>query len=447
MGGANCEKENKTLGISMSTVSAITMTSSLCASVIAVLILVGMLLGGTRGKTVYRWYNAMLVLCIIGSFCEGALYFFLGRPGSELALVIHILDILSYVCGSLMIISFAGYLREYLPHKTPAINKLLLVTVILCGINIALIVVAQVTQAYALLDEHNRYSLQEASWLSYVAPVLAIVTLGLAIKSNLSYLKKREAISLILYLVLPLACYACEIIFPGLWVSYFGAAVALFLIFTNIQIEIAQKTKEQELELIESRISVMLSQIQPHFLYNTLTSIEYLCEVNEPQKAATAIREFSHYLRGNMDSLSQRSPIPFAKELEHTKLYLSLEKKSGGDLLQTHFDIQASDFSLPALSLQPLAENAVKHGVGRREGGGLISIASSESDTHWYVSVTDDGVGFDSAPEEQAQRSHVGIDSVRRRLSAMCDGSLEIQSVPGKGTTATISIPKGENHL
>jgi len=97
---------------------------------------------------------------------------------------------------------------------------------------------------------------------------------------------------------------------------------------------------------------------------------------------------------------------------------------------------------LPPITLQPIVENAVKHGVGQKEGGGTIAVSVCQTDEDYLITVSDNGVGFDSNTPRQADREHIGIDNVRSRLDEQCGGMLEISSIPGKGTTATIKIPK-----
>ena len=207
----------------------------------------------------------------------------------------------------------------------------------------------------------------------------------------------------------------------------------------------AKKSDERQIDdlenkLIQNQISIMLSQIQPHFLYNSLTAIRELCLI-DPKKAYETVDEFSTYLRGNLDSLSFKKPIPFEKELSHVKTYLSLEKKRFGDNLNIIYDINASLFLIPSLTLQPIVENAVRHGVTKREDGGTVTITTEETEAEAIITVTDDGVGFDPTLQKSNNR-HVGIANVRSRLSTMCDGTLKISSEPGVGTTAVIIIVK-----
>lgn len=222
--------------------------------------------------------------------------------------------------------------------------------------------------------------------------------------------------------------------------------IQLYLLFRETREHQKELLRYQEMqnEMLQMRVSIMVSQIQPHFLYNSLTSIAQLCEKN-PSKAKKATIEFSEYLRRNMNSLKEQAPVSFERELKHLETYLSLEKMRFGDELNVEYDIETTDFLIPSLTVQPLVENAVKHGVGMKEDGGTVTIATKEFDDRYEVIVSDDGVGFDTSKKPNDGRTHVGMENVRNRLKTMCDAVLNIESTVGKGTVATITIPKEEN--
>jgi len=200
---------------------------------------------------------------------------------------------------------------------------------------------------------------------------------------------------------------------------------------------------QTERKLAESRISIMLSQIQPHFIYNALAVISRLCD-KDPAEAKKATINFSNYLRANMNLLERTEPIPFENELNHTIGFLNLEKAMYGEALKVIYDIQTKNFKLPALTMQPIVENAIKHGIGKKEGGGTVTISTKETDSGYMMIITDDGVGFKQEKIYDDGQQHIGINNVRLRLSAQCGGSLDIESKSGTGTTATIIIPKQE---
>ena len=230
------------------------------------------------------------------------------------------------------------------------------------------------------------------------------------------------------------------------FVILFAAALIVVLRIIPRSINAAERAKELErqrsrleAELKESRVSIMLSQIRPHFIYNTLGTIERMCLKN-PEQAFQLVRNFSMYLRGNFSELDSVTPIRFAEELKHVEYYVNIEKVRFPDM-NIEYEVEVSNFLLPALSVQPLVENAIKHGLMRLESGGNIMIRSYETDAHFCVEVTDDGVGFDtSLPVEE--KKHVGLRNIRGRLKAMVNGELIIESQPGAGTRALIMIPK-----
>ena len=205
---------------------------------------------------------------------------------------------------------------------------------------------------------------------------------------------------------------------------------------------IEAEKQAMELKLQESQISIMLSQIQPHFLYNTLNSIYQLCETN-PMRARSLVNSFAEYLRNNLSTLEETGLISFETELSHVKTYLDIEKVRFEDTLEIEYDIKCVDFSLPVLTVQPIVENAVKHGTSKKRGGGKVVISTEEDAESYIVKVADTGCGFDPNKPKNDGKMHVGIDNVRQRLSNACSGSLTIESEVGAGTLATIRIPKG----
>ena len=211
-------------------------------------------------------------------------------------------------------------------------------------------------------------------------------------------------------------------------------------------INAATKAKELEAEknalnaqLAQSRIATMMSQIRPHFIYNALGSIEYLCE-EDPKKAKKLVHSFAKYLRGNFGELNNPRPIRMSQEMEHVRHYISIENVRFPDMTFT-FEMNSEDFMLPALSIQPIVENAIKHGLMPRSQGGSVRVTSWETPTHYCVSIEDDGVGFDPTILLD-ERKHIGLQNIRARLETMVGGTLDIESHIGQGTKVQLRIPK-----
>ena len=233
------------------------------------------------------------------------------------------------------------------------------------------------------------------------------------------------------------AFYLSKTVFGGMLVVV--VAFGIHAILSNYKMSI--RAKEMEAELKNKSIAVMISQIQPHFLYNSLNSIAELCVV-DPKRAEKATIDFSRYLRGNMGALNEQKAIEFEDELKHLSHYIALEQLRYGEDLQFEYDIRERAFTLPALTVQPLVENAVNHGIRYHKMKGKVKISSYSDDENYYVSIEDDGVGFDPEAYLSDGGKHVGIANVRYRLEVICDGSVDIQSKKGSGTLVTIRIPK-----
>ena len=211
-------------------------------------------------------------------------------------------------------------------------------------------------------------------------------------------------------------------------------------VVVNYRASVRAEMLEKELE--DSRTAIMLSQIKPHFLYNVLNTIYHLYR-KEPDTAQEAVSNFAEYLRCNMLSIEQRDLIPFSKEYQHIQTYLALEEIRFRGKLEVVYDIEVTNFSLPPLTVEPLVENAVKHGVTKKRGGGVVTISTRKTQDGYVITVSDTGVGFDLDNYMNDGKPHIGIHNVKERLQRMVGGSLSITSTQ-EGTVAVVIIPEKE---
>ena len=198
-------------------------------------------------------------------------------------------------------------------------------------------------------------------------------------------------------------------------------------------------------ELADINMRLMLSQIKPHFLYNALNTIKYLIK-KDPKTAEQVVVKFSKYLRANMDSLTQKTPLPVEKELDHVANYTDIEQHRFGNRLNVVYDIRCKDFVILPLTIQPIVENAIKHGINQKPEGGTVTIKTYDDEDFFYVDVSDDGVGFDinKKPAEDDGRSHVGVSNIKTRLKEMLKATVEVESKVGVGTKVLVKIPKND---
>ncbi len=342
--------------------------------------------------------------------------------------------------GSLMPVILGDYLCWCLNDREKPRPVLKLVR-LLFAVQIVLLTVTQFNGLYYTISEDNIHHQGPLFWISYLLaglPLLLELQLYLRFRKSLRVYERNV---FLVFLLLPIIGLILQMMLRGVHtVVGFTSLAAGILLFYLLQ-EQQQIYYHWREELAEMRVSIAVSQIQPHFLYNTLDSIYYLCELN-PQKAQDAISRFSDYLRMNLSSLQKSECISFSVEKQHTELYLELEKMSSEDTLQYVFDCRETAFVLPALTVQPLVENAVKHGIGQKAGGGTVTIRTWQEKDCFCITVEDDGVGFDPKELPAEESGRIGIENVRRRLADMSGGSLRIESCPGEGTLVEIRIPR-----
>lgn len=224
-------------------------------------------------------------------------------------------------------------------------------------------------------------------------------------------------------------------------------AVVFLFYYLVVHVQISQQiNEEKEIKLKEQRMSLMLSQIQPHFLYNTLNTITALCRIN-PKLAEETTIKFSKYLRENMHNMGKNDTQLFSKELEHTNIYLDIEKLRFGDRVKVEYDIKTEDFNMPTLTLQPIVENAVKHGICNKVEGGTIKISTEKKGKDHIIIISDNGIGFEMRKALNDGRTHVGIQNVKERLKTIVDAELEITSFIGIGTVVKIIIPGKKKYM
>ena len=196
----------------------------------------------------------------------------------------------------------------------------------------------------------------------------------------------------------------------------------------------------QKENLVKSETQVAVLQMRPHFIYNTLMSIYYLCQ-QDSVKAQNVILDFSRYLKKNFTAIVSEEPVPFSEELEHTRAYLAVEKVRFEDKLFVEFDTPVTVFKLPPLTLQPIVENSVKYGVSPGLAPLYLSVITEESDDGVSVIVEDTGPGY--APSDDNE-PHIALDNIRKRLKTMCGGSLKTTPREDGGTRVIIRIPNSD---
>ncbi len=289
---------------------------------------------------------------------------------------------------------------------------------------------------------------------NYIAPPNAFsffysfTIIGIVIYYSMRYRKKLS--------MAPILCMMFSLLTPQILLlsnMRLHAACALyatlcfFLIHHYYWVLERKKLAYNESEARTKKMIIM-HQIRPHFIFNCLSSIEVLCERNA-KKAQVAISDLAGLLRSSMDELGNEHKKSFSEILKMTEAYIRLEQMRFGEKIKVEFDCEETDFSLPPFIIQPLVENAIKHGLANKKNGGTIKISSCKNGADVVICIEDNGLGMDDADENKStdsdQRTHIGISNVRERLNMLCNGKMIIQSEKNCGTKITLRIPFEEN--
>ena len=220
----------------------------------------------------------------------------------------------------------------------------------------------------------------------------------------------------------------------------FAVSQSIGLVFLTYELASEQIKIAKELE--EKRVKLMMSQMQPHFIYNALSIIRGMT-LEDPEKAYEMIYHFSNYLKHNIASLKDNDLIPFSKELEHINAYTAIECERFKDQLSVVYDIRTVNFLIPPLTVEPFVENAIKHGIRKRAQKGVVTIRTEMKENYYLISIIDDGVGFDiSVLQEKYGEAGIGIENASYRLRELMGAHVNIKSMPGCGCTVSIIVPK-----
>ena len=313
---------------------------------------------------------------------------------------------------------------------------------IVCGCYLVLVFLSMFNGMLFQVDAHGNLTDGPYYWIAWlIDPMILLIEILVVVHYRKNLSRFGTIVMLNFGLVSLLTTGLQSIWYPV--PELLACTLALLLMFMLFYWEMAKNLVENERELMQSQMSLAISQIQPHFLYNTLSTIAELCR-KDSAMAEEVTNRFALYLRGNLEHMGDSFPVEFSKELKHVQTYLWIEKIRFQEELQVVYDIQTEDFIIPALTVQPLVENAVKHGMMGSENVCTITIRTKCVERGYQVIIEDDGCGFDPEQVKNDGRKHIGIESVRNRLRFMVGGILTVRSVIGKGTTVIIEIPGKE---
>jgi len=383
------------------------------------------------GKRFFLCFFTVLMVCCFSGFIELILSHY-PVPGAAISIVVFI-ELLSL---SLPLPMLTAYMLHACGENTRS-SRLFHAALGLLAVYFVVLASAPFNGVFSYATADNQ-DYRGPLFALLLLPLIAILLLNLwgAVRRR-ARMSHKAFLSFVIAQV-PMTVALLVMLFvdalPLFDISYVLSALAMYSFILSDQIE--QDLRLQR-EIAHERASVLVLQMRPHFIYNTLMSIHSLCSL-DPQMAQQITMDFTNYLRRNFNAVASDSTIPFSTELEHTRAYLAVEQARYDDMLVVDYDTPFTRFRLPPLTLQPIVENAVKHGMDLDSDPLCISIRTRYTDVGTEIIVEDNGIGFDPSGESEP---HIALKNIRQRLEMMCGGTLELTSREAGGTRVTIRVP------
>ena len=375
---------------------------------------------------------ATLSLCMVVALVDLLVY-----RNPSMTTAERIVSYFEYLLISIPMPMFTAYLLRTCGENCRK-NFLFRTVIILWVIYFILLAIAQFTTFLYYVTPENQFV--RGVWHPLLMAPMAIIMI-LNLSSVIRWRKNLPPKYYVAFLVYLLPLIVTWIVHTFFFVPdlvFFGVSLSTLSMFAIILYDQIESYVGQQREIAHQRASIMVLQMRPHFIYNAMMSIYYLCARN-PKKAQQVTLDFTSYLRKNFTAIASENTVPFSDELEHTRAYLALEQVQFEDSLFVEYDTPHKEFRLPPLTLQPIVENAVKHGMDPEYAPLYISIKTRETDSGSEIVVEDNGPGF--APADDDFEPHIALANIQQRLEMMCGGKLAIRPREGGGTVVIVTIP------
>ena len=301
-----------------------------------------------------------------------------------------------------------------------------------------LLCIAQFTKGIYYFTPDNQFI--RGPWYPLlIVPMVALLLVNLCgIIHRRNKLTKKFFSAFLIYLLPPIIVMIIQIFVSAFLLIVIAVSISALSMFGIIVADLVDQYFRQRHEIADQRANIIMLQMRPHFVYNTLMTIYYLCEQDSP-RAQQVILDFTNYLRKNFNAIACKDTIPFSEELAHTQAYLAVEQALFMDRLLVEYNTPFTLFRLPPLTLQPIVENAVKHGMDPNAETPLQILIKTEETVSGYVTtVEDNGIGFQTIANDDP---HIALQNIRTRLEAI-GGQLMISPKESKGIKVTITLPK-----
>ncbi len=389
-------------------------------------------------KNYFITFFSLLALCVCVTFTSAILY---AKP--ELADAERVSCFIESILISTLMPMPTFLLLHSCKEKLIG-NTLLNVVVVLWIIYFIMVEVSQFTNIFYIFTPENVF--YRTRWFPLMLiPLVLIMLLNIVgLIRRRRKLSKRYITALLIYMI-PLTVFIIIHAFVDIeLILFLGVGICALSMYSLIVsdhilqlIRQQREIAEQERKIAHQRASVMVLQMRPHFIYNTMMSIYYLCK-QDADKAQQVTLDFTTYLRKNFTAIAEEELVPFKNELDHTRAYLAVELAQHEGMLYIDYDTSHINFSVPPLTLQPLVENAVKHSLDPNGEPLRIKVMTRQTDNGSEIIVENNGLDYQPSNDN---KPHIALSNIQQRLRMMCNGELTVAPREGGGTIVKAIIP------
>lgn len=386
-----------------------------------------------RNKLFFVIFFAILTLYVVAAWITNLSTDFMKEGFADLSRVALFFESLF---SSILIPLLLSYIL-FCAGQNPIKNFVFYIVLALWVVYLVILIIAQFGESIYYFSSDNVY--HRGTWYSIllVPPILLMLVELITLLKLRKALTRKQVKAFLIYLIVPLCCMIGQMIFYGLLLIVFGTTAAALLMLMFIILEQTEQSIKQAKENARLSSENTVLKMRPHFIYNTMMSIYYLIE-QDTEKAQKITFDFTSYLRKNFTAIAKEGTIPFSEELEHTRAYLAVEQIRFENSLFVEFDTPHTRFRIPPLTLQPIVENAVKHGVDPELDPLYVSVITRKTKNGSEITVEDTGPGFGVNDNNEP---HIALANITERLGMMCKGTLTISERKNGGTKVTVYIP------
>ncbi len=389
---------------------------------------------------VKRYFVALFAYLLLYVTSNMVALLFRGTSLSYGRTILYLSNFGEFLMSALLAYRVSNYLADISIREEERKQRYKNILLALLAGHVLLLLISQFTGLYYVIDENNYYHRSTFFPLAFLFGGSMLLLDMKLILDDRGSLSTKQIVGFWAFLIAPFLAVIAQMFFYGIDVLVIATVAAGIFMFSLMVLDQTERNLDKQTENEKIKTSLLLGQISPHFIFNSLMSIQDLC-YTDPKMAADSIGDFAVYLRHNMEDLTISEMIPFEKEMGFIEEYVRLEKLDPDRNFEVVYDLEERDFLIPTLTLQPVVENAINYGAltCKQETGKVVISTRREKDAI-KIEVWNNFEGKRSVTSGQKKHRSIATENIRSRLKHFCDGTYEIE-IREKDAVATLCMP------